>query len=430
MKIDIMTKDKDIKTAVPALRFPEFRDAEGWLITQLSELGKTVSGLTYTPSDVRESGLLVLRSSNIKNGRITLDDCVYVTENIKGANLSLPNDILICVRNGSALLIGKNALIPNNIPLCTHGAFMTVFRAQNPDFVFQLLQTDTYQNQVNADLGARINSINNSQLNKYKFAIPQHGEQKKIAECLSNLDDLISAVANKIETLKEYKKGLMQQLFPAEGKTTPAIRFPEFQNTGEWTLLPIKKCNIDILTGYAFKGRDILENNDGTPLMRGINITEGVVRHNNEIDRFYTGEDYTLSKYRLLCNDLVIAMDGSKVGRNFALINKQDVGSLLVQRVARLRADNADFIMFIYQQIGSDRFKTYIDRINTSSGIPHISLKQIEGFEIWTTCNDKEYRMVTNCLSSVDKLISDETNKLDQLKAHKKGLMQQLFPKL
>ena len=90
--------------------------------------------------------------------------------------------------------------------------------------------------------------------------------------------------------------------------------------------------------------------------MRGINITEGVVRHNNDIDRFYSREDHTLSKYRLLCNDLVIAMDGSKVGRNFALINKQDEGSLLVQRVARLRADNIDFIMFIYQQIGSDRF--------------------------------------------------------------------------
>ena len=260
--------------------------------------------------------------------------------------------------------------------------------------------------------------------------LPKLKEQLKIKDCLSCLDDLISAVADKIETLKEYKKGLMQQLFPAEGKTTPDIRFPEFQNEGKWILLPIKKCNIDILTGYAFKGSEILEDNNGTPLMRGINITEGVVRHNNDIDRFYSREDHTLSKYRLLCNDLVIAMDGSKVGRNFALINKQDEGSLLVQRVARLRADNIDFIMFIYQQIGSDRFKKYIDRINTSSGIPHISLKQIEDFKIWTTRNDKEFRMVTNCLSSVDELISTETAKLDQLKNHKKGLMQQLFPKL
>lgn len=278
--------------------------------------------------------------------------------------------------------------------------------------------------------GTSIKGIASAEIKNLHVPLPEIEEQQRIADCLSSLDDLISAVADKIETLKEYKKGLMQQLFPAEGKTIPAIRFPEFQNAGEWMLLPIKKCNIDILTGYAFKGTEILEDNDGIPLMRGINITEGVVRHNNDIDRFYSGEDHTLSKYRLLCNDLVIAMDGSKVGRNFALINKQDEGSLLVQRVARLRADNIDFIMFIYQQIGSDRFKKYIDRINTSSGIPHISLKQIEDFKIWTTRNDKEFRMVTNCLSSVDELISTEIAKLDQLKAHKKGLMQQLFPKL
>ena len=74
--------------------------------------------------------------------------------------------------------------------------------------------------------------------------LPEIEEQQRIADCLSSLDDLISAVADKIETLEEYKKGLMQQLFPAEGKTTPDIRFPEFQNEGKWILLPIKKCNI------------------------------------------------------------------------------------------------------------------------------------------------------------------------------------------
>jgi type I restriction enzyme S subunit len=101
------------------------------------------------------------------------------------------------------------------MPLCTHGAFMTIFRSQSAKFVFQLFQTSAYQNQVDADLGATINSINGSHFIKYKFYIPLPPEQQKIANCLSSLDDLITAQTQRIDTLKTHKKGLMQQLFPA-----------------------------------------------------------------------------------------------------------------------------------------------------------------------------------------------------------------------
>jgi type I restriction enzyme, S subunit len=199
----------------PRLRFPEFQNAGEWEETRLGQLGKLVSGLTYSPDDVRDSGLLVLRSSNVQNGAIALDDNVYVDPAIKGANLSQPDDILICVRNGSKALIGKSALIPEGMPLCTHGAFMTVFRARKPGFVFQLFQTDKYQMQVSGDLGATINSINGSQLLKYKFVVPKPDEQQRIASCLNSLDTLITAETQRFEALKTYKKGLMQQLFPS-----------------------------------------------------------------------------------------------------------------------------------------------------------------------------------------------------------------------
>jgi type I restriction enzyme, S subunit len=199
----------------PRLRFPEFQGAAAWEETQLGQLGELVSGLTYSPNDVRESGLLVLRSSNVQNGKITLDDNVFVTPTIKGANLSQPKDILICVRNGSKALIGKSAMIPEGMPLCTHGAFMTVFRAKIPNFVFQLFQSDTYQKQVAGDLGATINSINGGQLLKYVFFVPSLAEQQRIADCLSSLDALIAAAAQQLETLKTHKRGLMQQLFPS-----------------------------------------------------------------------------------------------------------------------------------------------------------------------------------------------------------------------
>lgn len=199
---------------VPKLRFKEFKDSGVWEEIELGQLGELVSGLTYSPEDVRDDGLLVLRSSNIKDSKIVLEDCVFVTSEIKGANFTKPNDILICVRNGSKSLIGKNALVPEGMPLSTHGAFMTVFRASNPEFVFQLFQSDLFKKQVDADLGATINSINGSQLVKYKFTCPKPKEQKRLADFLSSVDELIQSQGVKVEILKAHKKGLMQQLFP------------------------------------------------------------------------------------------------------------------------------------------------------------------------------------------------------------------------
>lgn len=200
---------------VPKLRFKEFEKDPNWEVKELNQLGNLINGLTYSPEDVREKGILVLRSSNIQNGLIDFNDCVYVRTDIKGANLTKPNDILICVRNGSKNLIGKNAIIAEEIPLATHGAFMTVFRAKNPKFIFQLFQTDFYDKHVNADLGATINSINGKNFLKYKFPIPENPkEQKKIADILSSLDEIIKEQANKIEQMKLHKKGLLQGLFP------------------------------------------------------------------------------------------------------------------------------------------------------------------------------------------------------------------------
>lgn len=202
----------------PRFRFPEFVGTGEWEEVRLSTLGDLVAGLTYSPDDVQEEGLLVLRSSNVQGGKIDLKDCVYVDPNIRGANLSKTDDILVCVRNGSSALIGKTALIPDGMPLCTHGAFMTVFRSHAPKFVFQLFQTSRYQKQVAGDLGATINSINGSQFLRYKFFVPKPPEQQRIADCLTSLNDIIAAETRKLDMLKTHKKGLMQQLFPRVGE--------------------------------------------------------------------------------------------------------------------------------------------------------------------------------------------------------------------
>ncbi len=128
-------------------------------------------------------------------------------------------------------------------------------------------------------------------------------------------------------------------------------------------------------------------------------------------------------------NDIVIGMDGSKVGKNVALISKQDAGAILIQRVARIKAINSDF-EYLYQHFLSNGFRNYVDNVNTSSGIPHISAKQIRDFRIGFPPRIVEQQKIASCLSALDELINAQTDKIEQLQQHKKGLMQGLFPKI
>ena len=105
----------------PQLRFPEFTDE--WQVKKLGDLSNTVNGLTYSPSNIRKSGVLVLRSSNIKHGQLDFTDSVFVDENLR-YNESKKGDILICVRNGSQSLIGKNTYIDKELPKNTNGSLM------------------------------------------------------------------------------------------------------------------------------------------------------------------------------------------------------------------------------------------------------------------------------------------------------------------
>ena len=207
----------------------------------------------------------------------------------------------------------------------------------------------------------------------------------------------------------------------------PKLRFPEFAEEGEWEIRNIEK-NIDLVSGIALKSNEISEDKNGTPILRGINITEGRIRHSEDIDRYFLKDTSNLGKYLIEENDIVISMDGSKVGKNVALITKKDEGSILIQRVARIKAVNAD-INYLFQHFLSYRFRNYVDTVNTSSGIPHISAKQICDYEISFPKNTKEQQKIASCLSSLDQLIVAQKQKLVVLKDHKKGLMQNLFPK-
>ena len=197
------------KLNVPNLRFPEFQGE--WEKKSLGEIGDSFIGLTYKPTDVvSEGGLIVFRSSNIQNGCMDYKDIVRVNKNVKEKLITKKDDLLVCARNGSARLIGKNAILHEADANQTFGAFMMVFRSDKNHFVHQLLNTRRYTSQVSENLGARINQITSSDLSSFEFFFPtENSEMNKIAALLDLLDERIVTQSKIIEDLKKLKSAII-----------------------------------------------------------------------------------------------------------------------------------------------------------------------------------------------------------------------------
>lgn len=412
-----MSKDK----IIPELRFPEFEKDSEWEEKALSKVSDVTMGSSPKSSAYNENkiGLPLLQgNADIKN-RLSAPR-IYTSEVTKECK---KGDILLSVR-------APVGTVAKSIHHACIGRGISAIQAKDKnsqEFLYQWLFS--FESAwKNISQGGTFDAVNSDDIRSLSIPIPQPPEQQKIASCLSSLDELIAAHNDKLDALKDHKKGLMQNLFPQEGETVPKVRFQEFEGDGEWLVRSIEK-NIDLISGIALKSKEITDDKSGTPILRGINITEGQIRHTEEMDKFFLGDTSEIEKYLVEENDIVIGMDGSKVGKNVALISKQDAGSILIQRVACMKAINSD-VNYLYQHFVSDRFRSYVDIVNTSSGIPHISAKQIRDFEIGFPPKIQEQHKIASCLSALDELITAQAEKLEQLQLHKKGLMQGLFPRL
>lgn len=194
------------------MRFPGFTDE--WEKTSLGEIGETLIGLTYSPKDVVENGgTIVFRSSNIQNGMIDYSDLVRVNKSIKERIITKENDILVCARNGSTRLIGKNTLLKKSDSGNTFGAFMMIYRSEDNDIVHPILSTRRYFSQVSENLGARINQITTSDLNSFEFNLPNNPEEKrKIGKLFQLINERIATQNKIIDNLKSLIKGLAKEL--------------------------------------------------------------------------------------------------------------------------------------------------------------------------------------------------------------------------
>ena len=168
------------------------RETFAWEQRKFPEFVSFFNGLTYTSNDVQETGTLVLRSSNVKNGEIIDADNVYVNDRVVTTENVQEGDIVVVVRNGSRALIGKHAQIKTSMPNTVIGAFMSGIRSEHSSFVNALLDTVAFESEIAKNMGATINQITGYMFSKMEFRIPSGKEQERIGEYFQSLDHLIT----------------------------------------------------------------------------------------------------------------------------------------------------------------------------------------------------------------------------------------------
>ena len=369
-------KDKKVLNA-PSLRFPEFTDE--WHKQSLGEIGETIIGLTYKPSDVVESnGTIVLRSSNIKNGVIDYSDLVRVNKPIKERIITKENDILICARNGSQRLIGKNAIIKKEDANNTFGAFMMVYRSKDNPFILPLLSTKRYFSQVGENLGARINQITTSDFNGFDFYFPNsHAERAKIAELFRLIDERIAKIIEKLETLI---KGIIETVISSQKPNTL-----------------IKNC---------------LECNSST-------LQESQVAETGTCPVYgATGISGYTETADINGESILIIKDGSGVGTvKFVTGEYSYIGTL-----NSLSAKDGYCLKYIYIALQRFNFEPY----KTGMAIPHIYFKDYGKAKIFCP-TIKEQFAIAKRISSIEDKVSVEKRILFYYQAQKSYLLSQML---
>ena len=421
-----MTTAAEECALVPKLRFPEFRDAGEWKEKALSELGNFFRGITYSAKEVVEDGLLVLRSSNIQDGALVLHkDLVFIDKTCPNDIKLKDGDILICMSNGSKALVGKSAEYHGNYEgNLTAGAFCSIFR---PSIKFSKLifQSEKYRRFISVSIGGgNINNLKNSDLEEFKHPIPKlASEQQKIADCLASIDELITLESQKLDTLKLHKKGLMQQLFPAEGETAPRLRFPEFRDAEGWSAPMLAEIS------------KLIDERVGDRKLTPISISAGIgfVPQVEKFGRDISGEQYR--RYTVIRDGDFVYNKGNSIrfpqGCIYDLQGWGEAAAPNVFICFRLKEgyENGFFRQYFEKNIHGIQLKKYITSGARSNGLLNISKETFFAIRI-PLPSKAEQQKIADCLGSLDDVIAMQARKVDALKTHKKGLMQQLFPRM
>lgn len=424
-----------LKTNVPELRFPEFRGI--WDKKELGDISKILRGGSPRPIGdyitLESNGLNWLKIADVnkeskyvtKTKEKVLITALSKTREVNSGDLIMSN----------SMSFGRPYIL--KIKCCIHDGWIAVTeidKQASRDYLYYLILSPNSQTYFsNNAAGSGVKNLNADIIKQLPVIISsEHKEQQKIANCLSSIDELINTQNQKVKTLKAHKKGLMQQLFPSEGETVPKLRFPEFQ--GVWK----KKKLIDTANkkikwsfiggpfGSNLKSSDYVV--EGIRIIQLQNIGDG--KFNNEY-KIFTSEQKAdeLLANNIYPNDIILSKMGDPVGRA-CLIPNNHKRYLMCSDGIRLAVDEKLYNKyFIYSLINSVQFRSMIENTATGSTRKRIGLNQLKKLPMLIP-HIKEQQKIADCLSSLDKLINTQNQKVEALKTHKKGLMQQLFPSM
>lgn len=389
--------ENKITTAVPALRFPEFQNTEGWKKCNLKSLCEIGNGKDYKHLG---SGDIPLYGSG---GYMTsVDDFLY---------------------DGESVCIGRKGTIDK--PIFLTGKFWTVdtlfythsFCNCLPKFLYLIFQQINWYKYNEA---GGVPSLSKTTIREINVFVPvekkkELKEQQKIADCLSSLDDLIEATTKKVDVLKEHKKGLMQRLFPANGSNVPNLRFHEFQNTKGW-----EETFLDAVADYDNGKAHENEIDDNGKF---IVVNSKFISTNGEIAK-RTNSPYCLADKQ----DILMVLSDVPKGRAIAKCFFVDQAGIYTvnQRICILRSKGIDSKFLFYLLNRNPYFLAFDD------GVKQTNLKKREVLEcpLIIPSSPLEQQKIANLLSSIDDLIIATEQRAKALERQKKGLMQLLFPKI
>lgn len=390
---------KNNKKLIPELRFPEFENEGEWEI-------KTLSGICDITNGKANA------QDHVDNGRYPLFDR---SEVIKASDEFIFDCEAVIIPGEGMRFIPK--YYEGKFNLHQRAYALKDFSCSGQFVYYSMLHRSTLLSQKAVQ--STVLSLRLPILQDFPIEIPKKPEeQQKIASCLSSLDEVIEVHSQKLELLKEHKKGLLQNLFPQEGEKVPKVRFKEFEKDGVWVEKKLEKV-AEVITG-------------NTPSTNQPEYYNGEIMFVSPADindnRYITQTKTTLtelgfSKTRhIKANSILFVCIGSTIGKiaqnKFECATNQQINSLIP-----FKEYSSDFLYSALENSASQ-----ISELAGIQAVPIINKAQFSSVKLFFP-TIQEQQKIASCLSSLDELITAQTEKIEQLKQHKKGLMQGLFPK-
>jgi len=396
----------------PVIRFKGFESK--FIEKDLSCEVEFFSGLTYSPLDiVKSNGTFVIRSSNIKDGKLVNADNVYVDSTKVNCDFVKKDDIAVVVRNGSRDLIGKHAQIKQITKNTVIGAFMTGIRSEIPNFINALLDSEQFKIEINKNLGATINQITTGNFKKMKFWFPENkDEQQVIGIFFEYIDKLIAEHQQKHSKLKALKKAMLDKMFPKQGQLVPEIRFKGFENVKEWKLVNGNKL---------FEPITNKNHNSDLPIL-AITQNKGAIPR-NLIDYNVSVSDKSVESYKVVeIGDFIISLRSFQGGIEYSRYKGLCSPAYIILRKKTDLDDN------FYRQYF--KLSTYIIDLNRNlEGIRDGKMISYEQFSkiLIPFPSFQEQIKIGTYFKNFDELIDNQEIQTTKLQNIKKALLAKMF---